>query len=111
MVCLILRLDGPLYTANVRGANRKILAAVDGAQPTTVVVDVSAATVLPVTVLDEFADLQRELDRRNVTLWVAALPPRALETAKQMPGWADAVAAGRVFPTSLAAATTYGGST
>ena len=36
---LILRFDGPLYTANVRGANRKILAAVDAAHPTTLVLD------------------------------------------------------------------------
>ena len=104
---LILRLDGPLYTANVRGANRRILAAVDAANPQTVVVDVSAAPVIPVTVLDEFADLQREFDARGVTLWVAALPPRALATARQLPGWGDADAAGRVFPTSPAAAKAY----
>jgi sulfate permease, SulP family len=95
----------------VRGANRKIVAAVDAAQPRTVVVDVSAAPVLPVTVLDEFADLQRELDTRGVTLWIAALPPQALATARQQPGWAAAVSAGRVFPTSLAAARAYVGPT
>ncbi len=77
----------------------------------SLVVDVSAAPVLPVTVLDEFADLQREFDSRGVTLWVAALPPRALDTARQMPGWAAAEAAGRIHPTSLAAAKAYVGTT
>ena len=66
--------------------------------------DTSAVPGLPVTVLDQFADLQRELDARGVTLWIAALPPRALATARQLPGWADRGSrAGRMFPTSLAA--------
>jgi sulfate permease, SulP family len=32
---LILRVDGPLYTANVRGVNRRVLDAVDASKPTT----------------------------------------------------------------------------
>ena len=39
---LILRFDGPLYTANIRGANRKILAAVDSAHPATLLLDASS---------------------------------------------------------------------
>ena len=83
---LILRFDGPLYTANVRGANRKILAAVDARTPDDRGPRRLGRSVLPVTVLEQFADLQREFDRRGVTLWVAALPPRSLETARAVAG-------------------------
>ena len=108
---LILRFDGPLYTANIRGANRKILAAVDSAQPSTLLLDTSAVPGLTVTVLEQFADLQRELEARGVALWVGALPPRSLATARQLPGWTAAEAEGRVFPTALAAVRAYVGNT
>ena len=83
---LILRFDGPLYTANIRGANRKILAAVDSAHPATLLLDASSVPGLTVTVLEQFGDLQRELEARGVTLWVAALPPRSLATARATAG-------------------------
>jgi MFS superfamily sulfate permease-like transporter len=104
---LILRFDGPLYTANIRGVNRKILAAVDAAKPTTLLLDASSVPALTVTVLEQFGDLQRELDARDVTMWFAALPPRSLATAQQLPGWQAAAAEGRVFPTALAAVRAY----
>jgi high affinity sulfate transporter 1 len=100
---LILRYDGPLYTANVRGANRRILAAVDDARPATLILDTSAVAAAPVTVIDELAELERELDSRGVTLWIAGLPPRAQATAQLLPRWSELVAAGRVHPSSLAA--------
>jgi MFS superfamily sulfate permease-like transporter len=106
---LILRVDGPLYTANVRSVNRRVLDAVDAVGPTTLVLDAAAVVGLPVTVLDRFADLQRELEARNVVLWVAALAPRALATAQQLPQWSEAVDQGRIFPTSLAAVRAYVG--
>jgi sulfate permease, SulP family len=104
---LILRFDGPLYTANIRGANRKILAAVDTAHPTTLLLDASSVPGLTVTVLEQFGDLQHELEARGVTMWVGALPPRSLTTAQQLPGWKAAAAEGRVFPTALAAVRAY----
>ena len=104
---LILRFDGPLYTANIRGANRKILAAVDSAHPATLLLDASSVPGLTVTVLEQFGDLQRELEVRGVTLWVGALPPRSLATARQLSGWTVAAAEGRMFPTALAAVRTY----
>jgi MFS superfamily sulfate permease-like transporter len=104
---LILRFDGPLYTANIRGVNRKILAAVDAAKPTTLLLDASSVPALTVTVLEQFGDLQNELESRDVTMWFAALPPRSLATAQQLPGWQAAAAEGRVFPTALAALRAY----
>jgi MFS superfamily sulfate permease-like transporter len=104
---LILRFDGPLYTANIRGVNRKILTAVDAAKPTTLLLDASSVPALTVTVLEQFGDLQNQLEARDVTMWFAALPPRSLATVQQLPGWQAAAAEGRVFPTALAAVRAY----
>jgi high affinity sulfate transporter 1 len=99
---LVIRLDGPLYTANARRAHRRMLERVDRASPTTVVVDITVQTRVPVTVIDQFGDLERELARRDVELWIAGLPPRAEAAVSTTPGWQDMVAAGRIFPTALA---------
>ena len=96
---LVLRFDGPLYTANVRSANRKIADAVDqGHALEVVVVDVSAVAMLTVTVLDEVADLRRELDARGVELWVSALARRVLPVAQHAPHWSEMYEAGRIPP-------------
>ncbi len=100
---LIARYDGPLYTANVRGAHNKLAAAIDASGASTVVIDLSNQAVIPVSVIDRFADLEAEYDGRGVTLCLAGLPPAALATAHQLPRWQELRAAGRLFPTSLAA--------
>jgi SulP family sulfate permease len=83
---LVLRFDGPLYTANVRSANRKIIASVDRHPGTEVLVlDATALAQLTITVIEEFAELERELGDRGVGVWIAALPPNALLTAGQTP--------------------------
>ena len=69
--------------------------------------DVSALGVVPVTVIDRFADLEAELVARGVTLWLAALPPRAVEVARLLPRWVEMEAAGQVYPTALAAVRQY----
>lgn len=104
---LVLRLDGPLYTANVRGAHRRVLAAVDGASPDTLVLDLSVLAFVSVTVLDRFPELEAELAARGVELWLVALSPQVMATARQLPRWADAAASGRIHPTALAAVRDY----
>jgi MFS superfamily sulfate permease-like transporter len=108
---LILRLEGPLYTANVRGYHRRALAAIDAADaadhPDTVVIEASAMGAATVTVMDQFADFEREVAARHARLWLAALPPRALAAARQAPRWAELSAAGRLHPTALAAVRRY----
>ena len=104
---LVLRIDGPLYTANVHTVNRRILEAVDRARPDTVVVDMAAVAMVTVTVALQFVDLERELDSRGVTIWVADLPPRTLELVRNMPRWDEFEAAGRVHATALAATRAY----
>ena len=104
---LIVRFNGPLYTANVRSANRKLLAAAEAARPQVMVLDASAVGMLSATALGEFGELERGLGERGVELWIASLPPRSLATARKTPRWVEVEAAGRVFPTSLAAAQAY----
>jgi MFS superfamily sulfate permease-like transporter len=100
---LVLRFDGPLYTANIRGANRRVLAAVDAAGPDTLVLDMSAVPRAPLTVVDQFADLEAELGERGVHCWIAGLPPQTLATARQLPRWDEMVNDRRLFPTTLSA--------
>ena len=70
---LVLRFDGPFYTANVRSVNRKMLELVDRRPGVEVLIlDATALRQLPVTVIDEVGELQRELTERGVTMWVAA---------------------------------------
>jgi sulfate permease, SulP family len=104
---LVLRVDGPIYTANVRNIHRRIVAAVDAAGPDTVVLDLSAIGATSVTVLDQSIDLEQELATRGVGLWFTALTPRVLAMASRAPRWGELQAAGRVFPTVLAAIRHY----
>jgi sulfate permease, SulP family len=105
---LVLHLDGPLYTANVRGYHRRALAAIDAADhPDTVVIEASAMGAASVTVIDQFADFEREVAARHAELWIAALPPRALAAAQQAPRWTPMASAGRLHPTALAAVRQY----
>jgi sulfate permease, SulP family len=101
---LVLRFDGPLYTANVRSANRKIITSVDRRPGTEVLVlDATALAQLSITVIEEFAELERELGDRGVSVWIAALPPSALLTARQTGRWAELDQADRLYPTALTA--------
>jgi hypothetical protein len=40
---------------------------------------------------------------RGATLWIAALPPSALHTARQSPRWPELDQADRLYPTALTA--------
>lgn len=101
---LMLRFDAPLYTANIRSVNRKVVSEVDARAGTEVLVlDATPVSQLSTTVAAEFSELDRELDDRGVTLWVAGLPPRALDAARQTPLWPELEQGGRLHPTSLEA--------
>ena len=66
----------------------------------------STATVqarLSFTVINELPTLEHELADRDITLWFAGLPPKALATARMLPKWDEFHRAGRMHPTSLAA--------
>jgi hypothetical protein len=51
--------------------------------------------------------IERELDDRGVTVWIAALPPRALATARLTARREELERDNRLFPTTLGAIHTY----
>ena len=105
---LVLRLDGPLYTANVRSVNRRITEAVERAEGVhTVIVDLTAVAMTSVTVALQFTDLERELGELGTTVWVAGLAPHTAELARNMPYWRELEATGRIHATALAATRAY----
>jgi SulP family sulfate permease len=107
---LILRFDGPIYTANVRSANRKIVEEVDRHSDVGVVaLDATALARVSLTVVHQFADLEQELSDREVKLWIVALPPATLRMARQTPRWQELADSSRLFPTSLAAVRSFRG--
>jgi high affinity sulfate transporter 1 len=98
---MIVRIDAPLYTANVRTAVKRVEARVaDAARPVRVVViDATSIGDLSMTVLAAMRDSDRALAERGVTMWVSAMPERALARAHRAPAWAEWTAAGRLWPT------------
>lgn len=100
-------MEGPLYTANVRGVRRAIESLVDTRDPSVVVLVVSATFELSVTVADQVIELDGALAARGVRLWYAGLAPHALETAKQFPAWSTIVDEHRTFETADAAVRAY----
>jgi high affinity sulfate transporter 1 len=105
---LAMRVQGPLYTANVRSVCRKLLAAVDEHPGTdTLLVDGTAVGQLGVTIVNQVEELERELGDRGVALWFASLAPKALETARRLPRWTELAEARRVHPTTAAAVRAY----
>jgi len=101
---LILRLDGPLYTANVHSVITKVLDAVDARPGTdTLIMDNVAVARLTVTVLHQMDEVDRELAERDVRLWIAGMQEGTLRTVEQRPRWRTRVAAGEVYTTPLAA--------
>jgi MFS superfamily sulfate permease-like transporter len=85
----MVRLEGPLYTANVRSVNRKIVAAVERHPGTEVVVlDATSLSRVTLTVTQEFAELDRELRDLGAVAWIAGLPPSALTMVERLPLYA-----------------------
>ncbi|GAA3878192.1 solute carrier family 26 protein [Leifsonia kafniensis] len=85
---LALKLDSPLYTANVLSTIRALQGEIDTAgRPARVVLDVSVLRILTVMVIDSFTDFDREMAGLGVELHFAGLPDAALERARKTAWW------------------------
>jgi MFS superfamily sulfate permease-like transporter len=98
---LVIRIEGGLYTMNIRGVQAEIYRRVDEADPVpeVVLIDVGGTSDSSVTVLDVFAETDQQLASHGVSLWVAELPTRAIEKARRLTAWSALVSAGRVYTT------------
>ncbi|WP_051063269.1 SulP family inorganic anion transporter [Ilumatobacter nonamiensis] len=104
---LVLRVDGPVYTANARRVSRQILAAVDAEKPAVVIVDASATVRATVTVIDQLDELDQRIQERDASLWLTALPVQSFESLQNLPAWQAWDDEGRLHPTALAAVREY----
>ncbi len=104
---LVLRIEGGLYTMNVRGVQAEILARVDVAKPGVVLLDVGGTADTSVTVMDVFAETDQQLARQGRELWVAAIPVHALEKAERAAAWRAWVDGGKVYRSVADAVSTF----
>ncbi|ROP74594.1 SulP family inorganic anion transporter [Curtobacterium sp. PhB115] len=94
------RVEGAVYTANILGYERAVIAVAEGSPDATVLVlDLTQMRETSVTVLDGLADLDRELQQRGVVLRLSGLPPRATATAARTEWFQGLVEQGRVSST------------
>ena len=102
---LILRIEGGLYTLNVRGVQTRILeqAATMDPPPHVVLLDAGATVDTSVTVLDVMAETDHMLQRIGSEMWVANIPTRAEEKARRTEMWEMWAASGKVHPTVASA--------
>ncbi len=98
---LVIRIEGGLYTMNIRGVQAEIYRRVDEADPApeVVLLDVGGTADTSVTVLDVMAESDQQLASSGTTLWVAQLPTRAIEKARHLAAWSSWMSSGRVFTT------------
>ena len=75
--------------------------------PSILIIDISAIATVPLAVVDEFKELQRELAMRKTEVWFASVPPMTLAMARRLPAWNEIEESGRYFTTVLAAAHAY----
>ncbi|MFV0258261.1 MAG: SulP family inorganic anion transporter [Acidimicrobiales bacterium] len=104
---IVLRVDGPLYTANVRNVVSLVHHHVDRTDARVVVIDLTAVSRTSITVVDELTELHRSLAHHRVDLWWASVTPEVAAVAADIPEWQDVVDKGLVFPTGRAAVNRY----
>jgi high affinity sulfate transporter 1 len=102
---LVLRIEGGLYTLNIRNVQDEIYRRVAACEtrPEVLVLDVGGTADTSVTVMDVMNETNHELASAGTTMWVAALPVRAEAKARRTPMWDVWAGDRRVFPTVAAA--------
>lgn len=108
---LLVRIEGGLYTMNVRTVQEDLLRRVATAspRPRVLLLDLHATFDTSVTVIDAFVATDQQLARDGVSLWVAAVPAPALVKAARTAAWPAWRDGGRVHPTVAAAVAAYDG--
>jgi SulP family sulfate permease len=99
---LILRIEGGLYTLNIRRALDEIWDRFEATSPTPLVllIDVGGTADTSVTVMDAFLELDQRLIAHDSTLWVSSVPTRAHEKARRLKVWDEWVRDHKIHQTS-----------
>jgi MFS superfamily sulfate permease-like transporter len=95
---LVLRVEGGLYTLNVRRVQDEIYRRYEerDPRPDVVVLDVGATVDTSITVMDALLEVDQHLQRQGSALWIASIPERAEEKARRADLWEEWVASGRI---------------
>lgn len=82
---LILRTEGGMTFASTPRLDERFRELIRDAQPRVLVLDCSAVPDIEYTALRILTDAEEKLREAGITLWLAALNPRALEVVKRSP--------------------------
>lgn len=106
---LVIRVEGGMYTMNIRRVQEEVYRLFEEAKPSprVVLLDASATVDVSVTVLDVWLEIEGHLANHGATLWVAAVPEQALVKLRRTPNYERWVAAGRVHPSVASAVTAF----
>jgi sulfate permease, SulP family len=106
---LILRVEGGMYTMNIRRIQDEVYRQFEEASPAPhlVVVDVGATVDTSVTVIDVWLEIDQHLADQGAILWFAGIPPRAQIKAERTRAYQAFMAAGRIHPSVITAVETY----
>ncbi len=106
---LILRVEGGIYTMNVRRVQAELLERVDGLERAlqVVILDTSGTSDTSVTVLDLLLETDQLMARRGTDLWLAGLPEKAHEKARRARFYADWDARSKIYPSVSSAVNAY----
>jgi SulP family sulfate permease len=80
---LILRVEGRLFFANAQRVGDRIWPLIEEASPSVLVIDCSSIIDIEYTALKMLAEAEDKLQRRGVTLWLAALNPEVFATVSR----------------------------
>jgi len=80
---LIVRTEGRAFFANAPGIGEKIMALVEQAKASVVVLDCSAVPDIEYTALKMLIEGEEKLRARGIALWLAALNPEVLTMVNQ----------------------------
>ena len=76
---LLLRIEGPMYFANVSQAIDQVASLVRQYEPRFIVIDCSAVALFEYTAIRHFRDFDDKLQDTGVELWIADLNPEAFK--------------------------------
>ncbi len=79
---LLLRIEGPMYFANVSQAIDQVMSLVRQYEPRFIVIDCSAVPLFEYTAMKQFREFDDKLKEASVELWIADLNPEALKVVE-----------------------------